>query len=169
MISAAVSNTLEDAPDYFIINMIAASPINDTQIYIQYQGKSKPPLTCHLSVYEYSLDSIVWYPMSVTEGSEINVLGLTTSWRTFNLTWDAMIDLYDMLPDLSPDPEVVIRSFYNTNIWIRFRAASGDKETTLVSYRVYFKNPIVAQGKDSSNNHIDLNGCNLLEQAPEVY
>jgi hypothetical protein len=169
MIAAAVSNTLEGAPDFFVINMTAASVVNETQISIQYRGKANPPLTGHLSVYEFSLNNITWYPMTVTEDSEINVLDVTTSWRDFHLTWEAMADMYDMLPDLSSDPEVITKSFYNTNIWIRFKATSGNRETFLISYRVYFKSPITQSGKDPSNNHIDLNGSNLLEQAPEVY
>jgi hypothetical protein len=169
MITAAVSNTLESTPDFFVINMTAADPVNENQIFIQYRGKSKPPLTCDLSVYEYSLDSLKWYPMTVTEDSEIVDLDLTITWSTFSLTWDAMVDMYDVLPDLSSDPEVVIKSFYNTNMWVRFKAVSIDKETNLISYRMYFKNPIATLSQDPLNDHIDLNGCNLLEQAPEVY
>jgi hypothetical protein len=159
---AVVDKIWEVAPDFFVINMTTAALINETQIGIQYRGKSNPPLTCDLTVSEYSLNSIVWYPMSLTGDSDVQDLNLIPSWISFNLTWDAWVDIQGKVMD----PE---EGMYNRNIWIRFRATSGSKETFLISYRVYYKNPVYPVSKDSTNDHIDMYGSSLMEQAPEVY
>ena len=154
MIAASVENTLEGTPDFFIINMISADVLNETQIFIQYRGKSKPSLTGDLTIYEYSLDNIIWHQMSVTEGSEINDLPFIVNWSGFDLTWNAVSDMEE--------------DFYNKNIWIRFKAVSDDKETDIVSYRIFFKNPITQTSNRSINNKIDMNGSDLMIQAPRT-
>ena len=163
MTIAAVGKTWETAPDYFIINLMTANLINETQIGIQYRGKSSPPLTCDLTTSEYSLNSIVWYPMTLTGDSDTQDLNLIPSWISFNLTWNAWSDIQDKV--LDPEEE----DLYNRNIWIKFRATSGSKQTFLISYRIFYKNPIYQVAKDATNDHIDMVGSSLLEQAPEVY
>lgn len=162
MVVATVQNTLEDTPDYLVINMTAANIINDNQIAIQYQCKSKPVSISHLNLYEYSLDDVIWYTMTVTEDSEINNLHVSRNWLSFNLTWDALNDIIDKIIDTE-------EGLYNRAMWIRFMASNDSQETYLVIYQMYFKNPIYKLNLDSSNNHIDINGCNLLEQAPGVF
>lgn len=162
MTIAAVGKTWEIAPDYFIINLMAADIINETQIGVRYRGKSNPPLTCNIAISEYSLNSIVWYPMTLTGDSDTQDLNLTTSWRPFSLTWDAWADVHDKVMDQG-------EGLYNINMWIRFRATSGSKQTFLISYRIFYKNPVYPIAKDVTNDHIDMVGSSLLEQAPEVY
>jgi hypothetical protein len=162
MVVAAVQNTLEDTPDYFIINMTAADLIDEAQMHIQYRGNSKPILICNLTVYEYSLDNITWYHMTITGDSDINSLHVNKNWSVFNIKWNAMIDIIDKITN----PE---EGLYNRLMWVRFKASSSSLETYLVVYRVFFKSPIVKLNLDSSNNHIDINGSDLIEQAPGVF
>jgi hypothetical protein len=159
---AYLKDTSESTPDYFLINMISAEPIDALRIYIEYQGKSKPQLVCSITVTEYSLDNATWYPMTCTVDSNLTDVELFPRWMGYHITWDAMHDISDKIPD----PE---EGLYNRNMWVRFKASSGNLETILISYRLFYKNPIVPSPMDPSNKYICIDGISLLEQAPEVY
>lgn len=159
---AFIKETSEVAPDFFVINMTKALPINMTQISLEYRGKSKPPLVCNITTYEYSLDNLVWYQMSITGDSDVNNLNFTTSWITYKITWNVLTDISDKVSD-------PLEGFYNRNMWVKFKATSENKSTILISYRIYFKSPVVQLNKNPTNDHIDIMGSSLMEQAPEVF
>jgi hypothetical protein len=100
--------------------------------------------------------------MTVTEDSEISNLHVSKNWLRFNLIWDALNDILDKIIDIE-------EGLYNRAMWVKFKASNDNQETYLVIYRMYFKSPIARLIANSSNDHIDINGCNLLEQAPGVF
>lgn len=160
---AYLKSTLEGTPDFFIINMVSANPIDPFTILINYRGRSNPPLTCDMSITEYSLDNKTWYPMTYMENSNLTDIELNFRWGgEYHITWDTMHDLFDKIANLD-------EGFYNINIWVRFMATSGDKKSNLISYRLFFKNPIVPSTKNPFNDYIGIDGNSLIEHAPEVY
>jgi hypothetical protein len=175
MVVAAVHNTLEDTPDYLVINMTAAEPINENQISIQCRGKSNPISVASLLVREYSLDNFTWYQMHIMEESGITGLNFNKNWVGFDFVWNAKGDTgfngYTGAQGYTGAHGYTgIEVLYNQSMLIRFQASNNiGMETPPVTYNLLFKNPIVKLNLDSSNNHIDINGCNLLEQAPGVF
>lgn len=159
---ALLNNTLEEAPDLFVINMTSynmTSTINigEIQIGISYRGKAYPPLVCNLTVTEYSLNNKEWYPMTLIPDSDVNDIPLTNRWDSFLITWDVLTDI-----------NVLANNLYNRPIWVRLKATSGNKETIPIAYQLYFENPIKPIFKGTSEDK-GRPGYSILEQAPKVF
>ena len=76
-------------------------------------------------------------------------------------TWDPS--------DTDDEGKLILSPIYNRVLYIRFRATSGNEETELISYRLFFKNPIMPIFKNTSNRYQGISRYSILEQAPKVF
>lgn len=133
--------------------------VTHTNLVIPYTTYGNPALVGNLTIYEYSLDGVVWTAMTAEAGT------VTTN-LTFSPTGEAQTFTWRLKADIG-------QNIYNKSIVIRLQATSGAVNTALAVYNAYFSKTVVNEELAQSTyklpeDYSGISGSDLLEKAPKV-
>lgn len=128
------------------------------ELTIPYTGTANPALTAALTTYEYSLDGVIWLPMTPSSSTVVTGLSFTPTGAALSFIWMMKDDIGD--------------NIYNKEIYSRLQATSGVMTTTIKSYTLYFPKiqmdaSIINEKPPLPEDYRGIQGSDLLENAPK--